>query len=98
LVRDVLDRLERNGVFAKVAGDEERYLLCRYGDGLTAGEIINLFLDEGETPEVLGINNLGGEGKTIDQLLRSVVGKHFDVPLHVFAEAPPETDPRISKV
>jgi len=86
LVREVLDRLERNGVFAQVAGREERYVLCRYGTGMTAAEIINLFLDEGEAPEALGINNLGQEGQGVDQLLRSVVEKHFTVPLHVFAE------------
>ena len=92
LVREVLDQLERNGVFAQVAGHEGRYVLCRYGTGLTAGEIINLFLNEGETPEVLGINNLGGEGHAIDQLLRSVVAKHFDVPLQVFAEERPSEE------
>jgi len=92
LVREVLDQLERNGVFAQGAGHEGRYVLCRYGTGLTAGEIINLFLNEGETPEVLGINNLGGEGHAIDQLLRSVVAKHFDVPLQVFAEERPSEE------
>jgi membrane protein len=86
LVRDVLERLERNNILAKVVGEENRYLLCHYGDGLTADEIITIFLDDGEAPDVLGVNRLTGEGQAVDKTLRSLLVKHFGVSLQHFAE------------
>jgi membrane protein len=86
LVRDVLDKLERNTILAKVEGDENRYLLCHYGEGLTTDEIITIFLDDGEAPDALGVNRLKGEGQAVDQALQALLGKHFGVSLQHFAE------------
>jgi membrane protein len=86
LVRDVLDKLERNTILAKVEGAENRYLLCHYGEGLTTDEIITIFLDDGEAPDVLGVNRLKGEGQAVDQALQALLSKHFGVSLQHFAE------------
>ncbi len=86
LVRDVLDKLERNTILARVAGDDNRYLLCHYGEGLTTAQIITIFLDDGEAPDVLGVNRLKGEGQAVDQALQALLVKHFGVSLQHFAD------------
>ncbi len=86
LVRGVIDKLERNHILAKVVGEGNCYLLCQCGEGMTADKIITIFFDDGEAPEALGVNRLKGEGQAVDQALRSLLGKHFDVALRHFAE------------
>jgi membrane protein len=86
LVRDVLEKLEHNNILAKVAGEGNQYLLCHYGDGLTADSIITIFLDDGEAPEVLGVNRLKGESQAVDQALRTLLDKYLGVSLERFAE------------
>jgi membrane protein len=86
LVRDVLEKLESNNILAKVAGEGNRYLLCHYGENTTADEIITIFLDDGEAPDVLGVDRLTGEGQAVDQALRSLLSEHFGVSLQHFAE------------
>jgi len=86
LVRDVITKLENHHILAKVAGETEQYLLCHAEEGTTPDKIITLFLDDGEAAEVLGVGRLEGEGKTIDNLLRSLVTTHFHKPLHTFLE------------
>jgi membrane protein len=86
LVRDVIAKLENNHILAKVADEEDQYLLCHDEAGTTPDKIITLFMDDGEAAEVLGVSRLEGEGKAVDSLLRSLVKKHFHKPLHLFLE------------
>jgi membrane protein len=86
LVRDVITKLENNHILAKVADEEDQYLLCHDEAGTTPDKIITLFMDDGEAAEVLGVSRLEGEGKAVDSLLRSLLKKHFHKPLHLFLE------------
>lgn len=56
--KDILEDLVRHGMFAEVANQPGAYLLTRCGTTLTAAEVTKALLDEGESPEVLGLRDL----------------------------------------
>ena len=80
-VRDVLESLVRNNIFAEVAGVPGHYLLYRCGTSMTVADVIGIFLNSGEPPSTLGLDTLGGEIKDLDKTIGDVIGKHLAIPV-----------------
>ena len=81
LVREVLDDLTRNHIFARVADEPGQYLLYKCGNSMTVAEVIGVFLNNGEAPSTLGLDNLGVEAQTLDKTLDDVIGRHLAMPV-----------------
>jgi len=81
LVREVLEDLTRNRIFARVADEPAQYLLYRCADSMTAADIVNVLLNNGESPATLGLDNLGLEAQQFDKTLNDLIGKHLARPV-----------------
>jgi len=57
-VRDVLDDLVQWNILAEVKDRPGEYLLCCDGDTLMFSDLVTCFLDEGESPHLLGLDTL----------------------------------------
>ena len=72
-VKEILSDLVRNRVLAEVVGHPGEYLLYRCATSLTVAELARTLLDDGESPETLGLGNLEESvlsfGKRIDGAL-----------------------------
>lgn len=76
-VEEVLSDLVRNQVLAEVVGRPGEYLLYRCASSMTVAEIANMLLNDGESPETLGLGNLDESvlsfGKKIDAALEGAL-------------------------
>ncbi|MCL2876552.1 MAG: YihY/virulence factor BrkB family protein, partial [Betaproteobacteria bacterium] len=81
LAREVLETLTRNRIFARVTDTPGHYLLYKCGDSMTVAEIVNVFLNNGESPSTLGLDNLGLEAQELDKTLDDVIGKCLAMPV-----------------
>ena len=81
LVREVLEDLTRNRIFAEVAGEQGQYLLYRCGDSMTVADIMNMFINNGEGPAALGLDNLGLDAQNIDKAIEDVIAQHLAIPV-----------------
>ncbi|MCL1919757.1 MAG: YihY/virulence factor BrkB family protein [Kiritimatiellaeota bacterium] len=77
LVREVLDDLTRNRIFARVADAPGQYLLYKCGDSMTVAEVVSVLLDNGESPATLGLDSLGLEAHELDKTIDDVIEKHL---------------------
>ena len=80
-VREVLECLVQNNIFAEVAGETGNYLLYRCGDSMTVADIIHVFLNSGELPSTLGLDSLGATIEQFDKTLGDVISKHLAIPM-----------------
>ena len=81
LVREVLEDLTRNRIFARVADEPGQYLLYKCGDSMTVAEVVRVMLDNGETPSTLALDNLGLAAQELDKTLDDIIGKHLAMPV-----------------
>lgn len=80
-LKEVLDGLARHGLLAEVAERPGEYLLCRCGSSITAGEVVKTLLNDGESPEALGLGDLGDPAASFSQRLDATVDAALGAPL-----------------
>ena len=83
-VKDMLDGLVRNGILAEVLGRPGNYLLIRNADRLTVADIATVLLDEGESLEALGLNNLGDPALSFSQKIDTLLAASLATPVAQF--------------
>ena len=81
LVREVLDELTHNHIFASVADAPGQYLLYKCGDSMTVAEVVGVLLNNGEAPSTLGLDRLGLEAQTLDKTISDVFRQHLAMPV-----------------
>lgn len=77
LVRNILETLVRNRIFAEVTEQRGMYLLCRCGEKLTVSEIMQTMLDEGEPSNTLGLETFDMPVITLNKQLNEILSATF---------------------
>lgn len=80
-LKEVVDCLVRNGLLAEVAERPGEHLLCRCGSSITVGEVVKTLLDDGESPEALGLDGLGEPVASFSQKLDAALGAALGTPV-----------------
>lgn len=79
LVRDLLDDLKSAGLLAEVASQPGCYLPCRDADRLTVADVARCILDDGLSPEDLGMYRLDAQAVAVahdfEQEMDRVLGR-----------------------
>lgn len=78
---EVLESLVRNGLVAEVTDRPGGYLLCRCGGSMTVGEVVRMLLNDGESPEALGLDGLGPQVASFSQGLDASIDAALGTPL-----------------
>jgi membrane protein len=80
-LKEVIDCLTRHQLLAEVAERPGEYLLCRCGSSITVGEIVKTLLDDGESPDALGLDGLGDPVTAFSQKLDAAVDSALGTPV-----------------
>jgi membrane protein len=81
-VREVLETLICGGVLAAVADRADAYVLCRSGEQLRTSEIVQVFLNDGESPDALGLGDLDAAITGLGEKLDSALAEALALPLN----------------